>query len=511
MTLTLPSGRQALAIALIALVAVSAVAMPIAAKKVDESALNHDSDYLTNPKIAEDTLTKQVHEMGSMGVLEYENDNGDIVSLDASLNETPDNPFTIRADKINASDYSQFATSDGYSVINASTWSVGGANSSKGSVTDASVAGTENDAVKFATDGSMASGDVVTFTFDNADISTDASKRYAQLVANVNTLDSGTVVKVVATDGNGDDKVAVINSSRNSGDKDVIANATGSGQVYQHQLGDLANSDLTTAGLATGDGTFNGIVKITVIVQDGDATVVSPGINYEKMGEWDFGEQKYQADDDDELETKTLTEPSGSFSITDLATMGSTFDSATVYDVAFGVHYYASDLDAEDVKVTIEQTSEGKYPGFGWVVNTWYRLSVPSAYDLSHSGLSFEEKQTMPSDRYKTVEIAEGTGDTAFGEIDDSSFTDKTSAYSSEGSNITLDSSVQVGTNYVYHAEYVVTDSNKDEITQTGGAPAGGRKEGGNGIIGSVIAIIVSILGVVGLGKLGKGLAGRMG
>lgn len=509
MTRTLSIGGRWLAVALAALVALSAVAAPVAAETADASELNYDSDYMPNPKIAEDTLTKEVHSMGSMSVMEYEDDNGDVVSLDATLNDSPDNPYTLRADKIDADEYRRLATADGHSVVNSSTWTVGGANATKGSVANTSVASTNVDAVQMKTDGTMGASDVVTFTFDVDDVSDDPEKRFAQIVTNVNTLDAGTKVSVVATDSDGDDKVAYIDSSMNADNKDVIANATGSGQVYQHQLGDLANSDLTNASLTSGDGTFNDIAKITVIVEDGDAELVTPGMNFEKKGEWTFGSKLVDTDDDDELETETITEPNGAYSVSSLDTLGDTFNNADVYDISFGVIYYASDLDAENVHVTIEETPDGKYPNFGFVVNAYFRLSVPSAYDLSHSGLSFEEQQSMPSDRYKTVEIAEGTGDTEFEDI--SSWTDKTAAYSSEGANVTLDSSVQVDTNYVYHAEYVVTGDNKEELTNAGGAPVGGEKEGRGGILGSIFAIIGSFLGVIGLGKGASSLKARFG
>jgi len=325
----------------------------------------------------------------------------------------------------------------------------------------------------------------------------------------VNSIESGAEVKVVASDSDGDDKVSVINASRARADGDVIANATGMGIVYQTQMGDLALSDVAVSG--SGDGSFDGIHAVHVVVEGGDADVTFAGMNAEKMRTWQMGEQKADTDSDDDLETKTLTEPAGYYAVTGLDTLGSDFDSATLSDARFPVTYSASALsDDSDVDVTVEETAEGKYPNYGYKVDAYYRLTVPQQYDLVHSGLSFTDTQKMPSDRYKTVEVAEGVGEnTEFSDI--SSWSDVTSSYSSEGANVTLDSTVEPGKSYAVHYEYVVTDSNKDtmESDGPGGAPAGGGREGGNqGIIGSIMAVIASTLGALGLGKAAQRVRG---
>jgi len=281
----------------------------------------------------------------------------------------------------------------------------------------------------------------------------------------------------------------------------VIANATGSGIVYQTQLGDLST-------LGTGDGSFDGIDSVDVEVADGNADVTFAAINLEKMRPWVFGEQKVDTDSDGDLETETIEEPSGYYPVTGLETLGDDFSGAQAHDIRFPVGYSASDLsDSDDAEINITETPEGKYPDYQFQVDAYYRLSLPQQYDLSHSGVSLTDTQSMPSSRYVTVEYAEGVSDTDWSDI--SSWTDVTGSYAAEGSNITLDSTVQPGSEYAVHYQYVVTDSNKKTMKASGlGGLGGGGKEDSGGIFGSILAVVASILSVLGLSKAANKVRG---
>lgn len=493
-------GKKGVAIALVALLAFSTVGAAAGATMLGAGEVNFESDYAPNPEIDERTLEKDSHDVGDE-LVEYEGDNGETQTLDAHVNDSETNPISLRADKINASDYSRFpGDKSDVSALDAGEWATSGTSIT---VENANTA-PEVEALRVSTSG-LASGSSNSATFSNVSIDSDPNKRYLQAVVNINSISSGATVDVVFTDADGDDKVATINTSADASADDVIANSTGSGVVYQAQLGSLATTDHSVS--ASGDGSFDGVDSVSVVVSDGDADVTLAGLNGEKMGTWSFGEKKVDTDDDDELETVEITEPSGSFSIHSTESMGSTFDSSTIHDLRFPAIYSAADLvDDSDVSVEITETAEGKYPNYGFKVTAQYRLSVPNAYDLVHSGLTLRDTQDMPSDRYKEVAYAEGVGDSEFDEI--SSWTDVTSSYSSEGSDVTLDETVEPGKEYAVKYEFVATGSNTDEIEDTSaGAPGGGGKESG-GILGSISAVIASILGVLGVGKLGSKISG---
>lgn len=486
------SKRQtAIALAMLVLVAASPLA-GIAA------ATNFSSDVAQNPEVEVD-VTKSTHEMG-WAAAEYEADNGELTEMDATLNSSVENPYSYALDGVNESDFGAFphAKSD-VSALDAGEWT----KDMSGSAGSGSIANVNTepgvDAVSLST-SSQTSGDVAKFTFSNFSITSDAEKRMFQTGVNVNTLESGATAEVRAVDADGDYVAAEVNGSRTSGE-DLIATGTGDGFMFQRQVGKMAVQ-------GTGDGAMGEIQKVVVVVSDANADVDLYALNADKFGKWDFGTQRIDTDGDGDLDdTETVYEvnesSAGTISVTDVDTLGNTFDDATFHDVTVPMLFEASKLPSEDVLFEFESASG--YPSFDSRVDAYYRLELPDAYDLSYANAEMKDTVEMPGSRYQTVEYAEDTGDTELTNI--SSWTDKTSAYDTQGANVSVDSTVSVGSEMVLHYDYVVTADEKAELQSSGSDSAGGAGILGGGS-GGIIDTIISLPGAI-IGGLMAFVGGR--
>lgn len=501
--LELPSlgGRGTKAIAIV--FALLMVGMPLAA---GAATISFDNGTTPTPYIAEQTLTKSEHEVGDDPLM-YENNSGNEAMLPGSVVDEEDvaNVYTYNPIKVNATDYSAFPhDKSDVSALEASEWTKDVSGSAGSATIAASTTAPGVDAVQFSTSG-QTSSDTAKFTFSNFSVTSDESKRYGQLVVRVNSLDSGTTSTVQFVDSDGDYVQGRIGSSLTAGNKDVIANATGVA-VWQHQFGDL-----TVQG--SGDGTLNDIQKVVVTASDGNVDLEIAGLNAERMSEWQFGTHEYQADSDDEFETKTLTEFRGNAEVTAVGTLGPTFSDAAIHDLSFPVEYGAEALDSEDVKI---ETSEPTRPGYDHHATIYARLSVPDAYDLSHSGLALKDNQTLSTDRYRSVQVAEDTGDTDFADIEDSSWTDVTASYTAKNNTYTHDDTIQPGTNLVVKYELDLTaedlQSMKEAPEDSGAGGAPPMEQGGGGffstIWGKIVAVVGSVTSALGLSKLAGWKAG---
>jgi len=481
-------GRRRLGAILLALLVVaSSAALPVAAAGM----LNHSASAAPQAEIATD-VTVASHDRASMSPLEYEDDSDEVAELPAALNTSTDpddlgtgtvNPYSFTPTSVEFGDAtaSPVGKDDVSAVKNESKWSTIGANSGKASVADVETApGVE--AVEIGTDGSMTSGDVAGAEFTNVSVTSDAEKRFLQLGLTVDTLDSGAAVEVRAVDSDGDVVTAEVNTSRSSGE-DFIGNATGDGYIYQRQIGQMSVT-------GSGDGTMQEIQEIEVRVLDADGNVDIMALNVEKTSKWTLGEEYVNTDtDDDDLETNTITEhkTAGSISVRGLDTMGSTFDDAVIHDLTYPVTFGVADLPESDMQVNF--TEADSYPAFGSKLEVYYRLQLPDAYDLSYANAELQDTVAVPSGRYETVEYSEGVSDTEFDSI--SSWSSVKGSYSSEGAEVSLDSTIQPGQQIALHYVYPVTDDERDALESSGvaGGPIGGS--GGAAdlpVIGGVIA-----------------------
>jgi len=120
---------------------------------------------------------------------------------------------------------------------------------------------------------------------------------------------------------------------------------------------------------------------------------------------------------------------------------------------------------------------------------------MPDAYDLSYSSAELVVEQAYTETHYKSVEYAEGTGDTEFSEIEDTSWTDITDSFNSKGSTVTVDETLQPGTSMTFHFSNTWTAEEWSSITS--GDAGGGAGPLGIGGGGSIVDMIFGIPGVV--------------
>ncbi|MFC4449822.1 hypothetical protein [Halorussus aquaticus] len=470
----------------------------------DPTELNYDASTVHNPKIPV-TVSKDVHHIGDWTPTQYESDSGEARTLNASLNQSKANPIALVATDINASDFGEFPRKNEgentASALDASEW----ATDSSGiattgatfSVEDATTAPGVN-AVRVNT-SSLSSGDTGIATYSNFSITSDEAKRFAQFGVDINTLDSGTHAEVRVVDEDGDYKAFVIDPNNATADADVIANSTGDGYVTQQQMGGI-----TTEG--TGDGTFNNIQSVEVRVTDGDLDASFSLINAEKMGQYTFGEQAYDEDGDGEKdETRTLYEPNGQYRITSYESLQSSFSGAEVHNTEQSLQFHASNL-TQEMDAQVEFSSAGDFPDFELIADVYYRLQLPSAYDLSYQNAELTDTVDLPSGRYQSVEVAEGVGDTGFQNI--SSWTSVKSKYGTQGADVTLDSTIQPGQQIAIHYQYPITSAEQGDMTSQGGV-AGQFRKGGGGNWASGIPILGTLVSIVGAIFGGKWLMNR--
>jgi len=474
-------GRPVGALAL-ALLLVTSVVAGAGIALADDSEVNHGADATPDPTLSA-TVEKDVHDTAWSSALTYEADDGSMKTLNGEVNSSVDNPYGFVASDLNFSDAGVFpsAKSD-VSMLEAAEWSVDESGTAgSASVTDTRTA-PDVEAVNLAT-SSQTSGDTATFTADNFSITSDEQKRHLQVVLDVNTLDSGASAEVQVVDEDGDMKVAEIDASRSSGE-DLIANSTGEGIIYQTQLGDLSTE-------GSGDGDFNNIQRVDVVVSDANADVDISAINLERMSTWTFGTKLADTDSDDDLEEvdHVETREGGTLAIHDLDTVQ--FDDADIMGLTVDIRVNASDLGSEDVELNTTVDDGNTYPNFHGTTTLYYRFELPDAYELSFSDERLVDEQTVPESRVMSVEYAEDTGTTEFGQID--SWTDKTSLYSGEGTTAEIDYTIHSGQTAVLKYQFKLTESEFDAIQSSSSGGGGGVLASGGG--GGVLDMLISLPG----------------
>jgi len=492
--------RGILAALLVALTVLSAVA-PAAAAQADTSpdGLATGSDAVPDAWIDVD-VTKDSHEMG-WSPAEYENNNGETATLDAHVNGSAENPVSYTATDVEVEEFGEFPRNDGEennsaSALDASEWTKDASGSAgSGTISDTTTA-PGVDAVSFST-SSQTSGDSMVFTYDNFTIGSDVNKRFLQIGADVTELESSATVEVRAVESDGDYQVVYADTANDTDSMDTFANTTGEGQVLQQQLGTLEVG-------GSGDGSMGAIDSIEIHVSGGNAAMDVAMLNAEKLGAYQFGDERYDEDGDGEMdETRSLTEPTGEMSITGFDTLGSTFDDAVIHDATYEMQFDVEDL-TESMDVHWNVTSTEAYPGFPNLADIYYRLSLPDAYDLSYANAELVGTQELPDDRYQAVELAEGISDTEFENV--TSWSDQTSTYTTTGEH-TLDNTIQPGQEIGLHYNLLWTDADDSAAFDTGGG-AGQFASGGDGIFstlwGKVAGVFGSILVALGLKRRGS-------
>jgi len=439
------------------------------------------------------TVTKSVHDMSWGASMEdarkFEANDGEVETIEASVNESADNPFSTVPTDWNVTDWSAFPhAKDNVSALDSSEWTTD-ASGSTGSISTSDVETAPGvDAVKISTSG-QTSGDTATATFSNFSVTSDEGKRHLFVALDVKSIDAGTTVEFNVVDANGDVKTAEINTSRSSGE-DFVTNTSGDGIVYQRALGEMATDS------TNGDGTWNDIESVEIAVHDADADLEIAGLNVEKMSMYDLGTEKKNTDSDDDLEKAEHTEKKtgGALKLYSLGTLGSAFDSAELHDLVIDMVGTPEHLPDDDVSIELEKTD--KFPGYHGVATIYVDMGLQDAYDLSYSNAERTDEQSVTTDRILSVEYAEGVSDdTDFADIDDAAYADKTSLYTSEGANVTVDDTLQTGSNDVVKFRMKLDKSQYNAIQSTNGIVGGGAKGGGLSNLPIIGGIVVMLLG----------------
>jgi len=464
--------RSGIAALLALTVLMSMVATPAAAV----GGIGWGDDAKTpNPTIEADVTIDEWSNADFDSALEYYDDAGDAAELPASLNESNDNPVTLTATDIDFDERDEFPRNDAEdgensaSALDDSEWTTSGATVSSATTAPGV------DALNFA---GAASSDSATYS--NFSVA-DGEKSYVTIAADINSA-SGTPT-LQLTDGDGDYvEITLYDSAATASNDSVLANSTGEGKVLQHQVGDL-----TVQG--TGDGTFGAAEEITI---SGDIDADISVLDAERTRELTFGEQLVDTDDDDELETVTITEPRGAYSVTGMDTLDAVMSDATIYGVTVDAEFEAADLRDEG-DVSAKFTDSDDYPQWDRLGEFDFRLELPSAFDLSYANTELVDEPSLPSERYKSVEVAEDTGDTEFGDID--TFTAVTSSY--DGSTeISLDSTVSTDTSYVVSYDVVLTNGEVSAIQSASGG-AGIMASDSGGFLAGIWAFVTKPFGAI--------------
>lgn len=470
------------------------------------SDVNFSTDVVHAPRVQFDvTVEENTGDMSS--ALEYINDSGEATSLanaGASLEERPDdstvhNPVTLRADKFAAYEYREFPRGETYdedgdgdantdlNFVDATHWTTD-ASGSAGSLTLETVTGANGEkTLRFSASG-QSSGDVVKATFTDVEITSGIERKYKQIVANVDALASGAVYYVRVRDSSSTTLESVIDSGADSSAVGTIATATGSGQVYQEQLGEYST-------------TLDDIVEIELAIADGDADVTFAGFNLDRESRWEYGSREYK-NSDDEIETETVVEPSGTFSITALSTLPDVWLNSSIMDVQAGIAFNGDEISSSMRRARWGDASPYDYPHR---LETLLGFEPPTHYALSYANGRAVDEVLFPETRYNSYKFARITD----GELptwddvdnDNVSWTDRTSTLESGeiGKDVEVTASVSSTEMWVAYPDVLLDDKQKETATSSStGGGAGGPVGGGGGFFGSTMSIVLTALGGLG-------------
>lgn len=534
-TIDVGGGGRALAAIFVSVMILSVIAIgtaPAAAEPTGE--INYGEDAADPIWIDVDTLTVAKHPMDEgashAAMAGYYDDNGEWIAdpvfvVNSSIGEDVEsdelgnrNPYTFNPAYIEDDDFAAFprrgddeddddtdagpAEDNLASALDASEWSET-ANSSYATPADTTIAANV-DAANFDTGSSIGAGDYYTVEYSNwtSELDADESKRVLQLSGEVNSIESGTRAYINVEDESGDTKTVEINgsSSASTSDQDTVATSTGT------FFAQVKLEDLTT----TGGGSWDNIEKIELNVTDGDLDVSFSRIDLEKKGKDVYGVKVVDDDDDDSDydNTEEIENGTGTINVESMDTLGAEFDDATITDVQFPAKFRVQDLktegDEDDYHVSWSTSSKYTRPN---VLTAEYRLELPDAIDLSYSGTSLEIDQAWPSDRYVELGLVEGSdGEKFTSHEDDDDYTDKLGDLGAEDEEVTLDSTVSSGTEYVLRVVATFSDTERSSIESAGPAGSSGGSGGfwsGSGNPLTMIATIAASVFAIVMGALG--------
>ena len=498
---------------------ISGASLAIAATGGTVSANHHGLDassgYHPQPAI-EATVTIDGFDGSRMSsLLEYIDDSGDVADLrdygarvrPRDNTDTADdsgyNPVTLRADRLANDFYTAFprdATADVDSddekedvsaIYHSGEWSKD-MSGSGGSMTISNTNGEADDVLELDVSGT--SGDVARADLDlsayGAEVDS-AARNFVQAVVNVSGSDADTVVNVKVHDGSNTKTVQ-------------LADGDGNGMVTQIRIED-----------ASGDA-IDQVDMVSITVEEGSATVEVVGLDIERPEKWEFGTQEYYDSTDENLDTQTVEEPSGTFDVLGFDGLSSAFTDAEIvkYDVDADFRLAESD----QATVYHEFTDDAQDYGYDERLRMIANIKLPAAIDLSYASEEFVDEVVLPGSRHISVERATDMDDpVTLDEYDDDEdsvtddFVDRTSDYNdgSADDTISLSSSITPGDEQVLLFDAGLRSDWRDELEDTGGAIGGPTGQtGGGGIIGFLSSIPGMIASGLSLGILARWFSG---
>lgn len=477
-------------------VALGAGVNPVAAETVES--VNFGSEYVDNPWI-EGTVTVEVTEpdmapmehVANDGTVTPLSDYGIVLAEDRSDDSTANahNPVTLSAASIDADEYSDFPRGLTYdddadsstdevdvSALDSTHWSASGM-----TVSDPSEGVLRLDA---SAGGDSATLDLSAVGSEDGTIESGVDRKFLQLVADVDALASSASIEFRVTDSGGTQKVARIEDGGDESTTAVLGSTTGDSQVMEVRLGELAND-------------LSDVTSLTVAAVNGSSTIDLHALNLEKESSWSFGTEEY-VNSDDEVETRTVKQPSGDFSIVDLDTLPDWALNSSIEGVTYDVELQASALPDEQVYAqNNEAASTYEYPRtLNWVAE----FEWPSAYDVSVSAGALKDVVAIAPTRYLTAEVATGVAeldsDDPWGDVDGITWTSRAGSIESVGTTVELMSSTTASDRTDVHFETNLRESEVEDATSASSGSGAAVAVGGSGG-GTFSFLKTGVLGVV--------------
>lgn len=474
-----------------------------------EGEFNPASDYSPDTRI-EDTVTlKEYDGAAADDPLYFVNDSGDDDSLTnyggavlpRPTEGEPHNPFTFRADKLEADAYSVFPRGEQYdesgdgdaetavTALDSTHWTDDVSNSA-GSMTIAdSEAATGANALSVSTSGQTA-GDEALATFENFSINDGVDRRRVFLVYNVNSAETGVTTEVVVGDGNGNTRSGTIPTDGTNG------------VVHQVAVGDLSGADLTT------------IENVSLRISEANADLQVVGIDVERERHIVFGE-KEQLDSDDNLESVEIEEPSGSTSVKSLDSLDDALSSAQIGDLNVDVEMHLERLGTSryDVRFT-----EAERYDQDWEFEILVNVELPNPFAVRWNSPKGLDTVQNPPSRYAQVRSANPSEEVTFEDVDDDSssisWTSHTSKYGGKNTDddVELATAVDASNYWSYNATIRVNDSERDVLMSGRSSLSGGPTgQQGGGVLGFLTSIPGMVVGALSLAGIASYFSGKLG
>lgn len=466
----------------------------------DEISLDYDNELVLDPWVT-GSHTVEEH-VGGRSDLAYTDDEGEESNLADHgyvLAESDDdeddpeavNPVTFQAANILADEFTDFPRGETYenddgddedvSALDATHWEDDGITTDDGSDDSLTLEG---------------SSDGDTTRFEEVDIGSGIDRKRLQIVVDVDEVED--TVEIRIEDSSEDQKVAKIDPDGDADDDDVLIDSEGDSRVGQVALGDL-------------DTDLDDIVAIEIASVGGASELTIHGLNLDRESEWEFGEEQIVNDDDDELDTETVTEPDGDISIESLNSLPDYFSESDIKSVEYDIEIRASELP--DSQAWVRSIEADDVSSYDRILQVYYEFESASAYDLENGELDdLLLVSEWPSDRLDRLDVADGydsldPDEDDWDDVDNISWTDKTEDIS-QGDEEELLSGLSNGDIVGFRAEIPMSDDRVDELSESMSSAAVSSSGSGplekygtliyGGLVGGLVVFRKQILGFLG-------------